>query len=206
MTIQEMRQAVCDWSKQSYAEKLFAGTSGNLSVYDKEQDVMVITPTSVPYETITPEDMVVLRLDGGILEGNYRPSSEWRMHAAIYEAKPEAGAVIHTHSPYATAFAVNNRNIPAILIEMAFFLGGDVPLAKFAVPGTREVGTEAVKALAGRTGCLLANHGVLALGKDLEQAHLRAVYIEDAAKICSIAMSNGPIVTISQEQIDAMRG
>ena len=92
MTIQEMRQAVCDWSKQSYAEKLFAGTSGNLSVYDKDQNVMVITPTSIPYETITPEDMVVLRLDGEILEGIHRPSSEWRMHAAVYEAKPEAGA------------------------------------------------------------------------------------------------------------------
>ena len=206
MTVPQMKEAVCRWARQCYEEKLFAGTSGNLSVYDKEAGVMAITPTSVAYEAITPEDMSVIRLDGTVLEGPYRPSSEWRMHAAVYEAKPEAVAVIHTHSPYATAFAVNNRNIPAILIEMAFFLGGDVPLAKFAVPGTREVGTEAVKALAGRTGCLLANHGVLALGKDLEQAHLRAVYIEDAAKICSIAMSNGPIVAISQEQIDAMRG
>lgn len=205
MTIQEMRQAVCDWSKQSYAEKLFAGTSGNLSVYDKEQDVMVITPTSVPYETITPEDMVVLRLDGGILEGNYSPSSEWRMHAAVYQAKPEVGAIIHTHSPYATAFAVNNRGIPTILIEMVPFLGGDVPLAKFAVPGTRAVGDEAVKVLAERTGCLLANHGVLAIGASLEQAHIRAVYIEDAAKICSIAMANGPIVTMSEADIAAMK-
>lgn len=205
MTIQEMRQAVCDWSKQSYAEKLFAGTSGNLSVYDKDQNVMVITPTSIPYETITPEDMVVLRLDGEILEGTHRPSSEWRMHAAVYEAKPEVGAIIHTHSPYATAFAVNNKGIPTILIEMVPFLGGDVPLAKFAVPGTRGVGDEAVKVLANRTGCLLANHGVLTIGASLEQAHLRAVYIEDAAKICSIAMSNGPIVTMTEADIAAMK-
>lgn len=205
MTIQEMRQAVCDWSKRSYAEKLFAGTSGNLSVYDKDQNVMVITPTSIPYETITPEDMVVLRLDGEILEGIHRPSSEWRMHAAVYEAKPEAGAIIHTHSPYATAFAVNNKGIPTILIEMVPFLGGDVPLAKFAIPGTRGVGDEAVKVLANRTGCLLANHGVLTIGASLEQAHLRAVYIEDAAKICSIAMSNGPIVTMTEADIAAMK-
>ena len=205
MTIQEMRQTVCDWSKQSYAEKLFAGTSGNLSIYDKDQNVMVITPTSIPYETITPEDMVVLRLDGEILEGIHRPSSEWRMHAAVYEAKPEAGAIIHTHSPYATAFAVNNKGIPTILIEMVPFLGGDVPLAKFAIPGTRGVGDEAVKVLANRTGCLLANHGVLTIGASLEQAHLRAVYIEDAAKICSIAMSNGPIVTMTEADIAAMK-
>ncbi len=205
MTIQEMRQAVCAWSKQCYTEKLFAGTSGNLSVFDRERGLMVITPTSVAYETITPEDMVVLRPDGEVLEGKHRPSSEWRMHAAVYEAKPEVSALIHTHSPYAAAFAVNNRSIPVILIEMVAFLGGDVPLAKYAMPGTRAVGDEAVKALKDRGGCLLANHGVLAVGDSLEQAHLRAVYIEDAAKICSIAMGNGPIVTMSEEQIAAMK-
>lgn len=205
MTLQEMKRAVCDWSRQSYAEKLFAGTSGNLSVYDREREVMVITPTSVPYETITPEDMVAIKLDGQVLEGKYRPSSEWRMHAAVYAAKPEVSALVHTHSPYATAFAVNNRGIPTILIEMVPFLGGDVPLAKFALPGTAGVGEEAVKALRDRNGCLLANHGVLAVGATLEQAHIRAVYIEDAAKICSIAMSHGPIVTMSEEHIAAMK-
>ena len=112
MTTQEMRRAVWTRARQCYAEKLFAGTSGNLSVYDREQDLMVITPTSVPYEDVAPEDMVVLRLDGEVLEGKYRPSSEWRMHAAVYENKPEISALIHTHSPYATAFAVNNRGIP----------------------------------------------------------------------------------------------
>ena len=205
MTIQEMKEAVCAWSKQSYAEKLFAGTSGNLSVYDHERGVMVITPTSVAYETITPADMVVMKLDGEILEGVYRPSSEWRMHAAVYKAKPEVAALIHTHSPYATAFAVNHLKIPTILIEMVPFLGGDVPLAEFAMPGTPEVGQEAVKVLKDRTGCLLANHGVLTVGENLEQAHLRAVYVEDAAKICSIAMGHGKIYTMSDEQISAMK-
>lgn len=205
MTVPQMKEAVCRWARQCYEEKLFAGTSGNLSVYDKEAGVMAITPTSVAYEAITPEDMSVIRLDGTVLEGPYRPSSEWRMHAAVYQAKPEVSAIIHTHSPYATAFAVNNRGIPTILIEMVPFLGGDVPLAKFAVPGTRAVGDEAVKVLAERTGCLLANHGVLAIGASLEQAHIRAVYIEDAAKICSIAMANGPIVTMSEADIAAMK-
>lgn len=205
MTTQEMREAVCGWARQCYAEKLFAGTSGNLSVYDRERGLMVITPTSVAYEHITPEDMVVLRLDGEVLEGMYRPSSEWRMHAAVYEAKPGVAAMVHTHSPYASAFAVNNRGIPVVLIEMVVFLGGDVPLARYATPGTRAVGDEAVKVLEDRGGCLLANHGVLAVGGSLEQAHLRAVYIEDAAKICSIAMSSGPIVTMSEAQIAAMK-
>ena len=206
MTIQEMKEAVCAWAKQSYAEKLFAGTSGNLSVYDQESGLMVITPTSVAYETITADDMVAMKLDGTVTEGRYRPSSEWRMHAAVYAAKPEVGAIIHTHSPYATAFAVCHKNIPTILIEMVPFLGGDVPLAQFAMPGTAEVGTEAVKVLKDRTGCLLANHGVLTVGKDLEQAHIRAVYVEDAAKICSLAMGVGELHTMSDDQIASMKG
>ena len=204
MTIEMMKQEVCDYAKQSYEEKLFAGTSGNLSLFDGE--TMVITPTSVAYESITPDDMVVMKPDGTVLEGKYLPSSEWRMHAAVYEAKPEVRAIIHTHSPYATAFAVNHRNIPTILIEMVPFLGGDVPLAEFAVPGTKEVGFEAVKVLTERTGCLLANHGVLTVGDTLAKAHIRAVYVEDAAKICSIALGHGDIVTISEEHISAMRG
>ena len=206
MTIQEMKEAVCAWSKQSYEEKLFAGTSGNLSVFDHESGIMVVTPTSVAYELITPDDMVAMKLDGTIVEGHYRPSSEWRMHAVVYEAKPEVNAIIHTHSPYATGFAVCHKNIPTILIEMVPFLGGDVPLAEFAMPGTPEVGLEALKVLNDRTGCLLANHGVLTVGKDLAQAHVRAVYVEDAAKICSLAMGVGEIHLISDEDIAAMKG
>ena len=206
MTKEEMQQAVCAWAKQSYEEKLFAGTSGNLSVFDREKGLMAITPTSVPYEVLKPEDVVLMDLEGRTEGGAYGPSSEWRMHGAVYRAKPEVGAIIHTHSPYATAFAVNHRNIPAILIEMVPFLGGDVPLARFALPGTAAVGEEAVKVLAERSGCLLANHGVLTIGKNLEQAHIRAVYVEDAAKICSIALSNGPVCPITEEQIRAMKG
>ncbi len=150
MTIAERKAAVCACAKRSYQEKLFAGTSGNLSAYDEESGRMVITPTSVPYEEITPEDMVVMDLDGTVYEGTRQPSSEWRMHAAVYQAKPETGAIIHTHSPYATAFAVNHRKIPVILIEMVPFLGGDIPLARFAYPGTAAVGEEAVKVLRDR--------------------------------------------------------
>jgi len=204
MTIQQMKQEVCQYAKQSYAEKLFAGTSGNLSLFDNE--VIVITPTSIAYETITPEDMVVIKPDGTILEGKHAPSSEWRMHAAIYRLKSEVHAIIHTHSPFATSFAVNNAIIPAIMIEMVPFLGGDVPLASFALPGTDVLGIEAAKVLSDRYACLLANHGTLAIGDTLARAHTRAIYLEDSAKSCSIAIGNGPIKTISPEHLAAMRG
>lgn len=205
-TIEEMRQEVFAWTKQSYAEKLFAGTSGNLSMFDRESGIMVITPTSIPYETILPEDMVAVKLDGEVVDGHYRPSSEWKLHAEIYKAMEGIGSVVHTHSPYATAFAVAHQPIPTILIEMVPFLGGDVPLAEFAVPGTPEVGTNAVKVMQERNGCLMANHGVVAIGKDLEQAHLRAVYIEDAAKICAFAKGIGEIHIMDDASIAAMKG
>lgn len=192
-------------AKQSYEEGLFAGTSGNLSCYDHETGEMYITPSSVPYETMRAEELVRMTLEGEILEGEKKPSSEWRMHAEVYRQKPEVSAVIHTHSPYATSFAVNHQKLPVILIEMVPFLGGDVEVADFAIPGTVEVGIEAVKKLRDRHACLMANHGVLAVGKDLDQAHIRAVYVEDAAKIYSLALNNGSVKIIDSEHVNYMR-
>ncbi len=205
MNIEKMKEEVLFWTKQSYSEHLFAGTSGNLSVFDRETGIMVITPTSIPYETITAADMVAMKTDGTVIDGIHRPSSEWQLHAAVYENMPDAGAVVHTHSPYATGFAVTHQRIPCALIEMAMFLGGDVPLAAFALPGTPEVGTEAVKAMQDRYGCLLANHGTAAYGKDLAEAHIRAVYIEDAAKIGTHAAAHGEILEVDEESIRKMR-
>lgn len=167
--------------------------------------VVVITPARVSYDRYRPEDMVVIDLEGKVLEGAYAPSSEWIMHTMVYRQKPEVNAIIHTHSPYATSFAVRNQPIPAVLIEMIPTLGGDVPLADFGMPGTEEVGAQAVKVLQGRGGCLLANHGVLAIGDTLEQAFVRAGYVENAAKICSIAMSNGAIVPLGEQLCQAVR-
>ncbi|MBO4991871.1 MAG: class II aldolase/adducin family protein [Firmicutes bacterium] len=193
MQYEALRNEMVQICRDSFEQGLFAGTSGNLSVYVDADEVMLCTPTSVRYETMKPEDIVALKLDGTILEGHYKPTSEWQMHAEIYRQMPHIGAVFHTHSPYATSFAVVNKKIPYILIEMAPFLGGDVPCARFALPGTRELGVSAVEALteSGRNGCLLANHGVLAIGDNLAQARIRAEYVEDAAKIYHHALQVG---------------
>lgn len=195
----QRKTAVCHAALRSYQDGLFAGTSGNLSTYDSGSGQMAITPSGVDYLTMQPSDVVIMGLDGTIHEGTRPPSSEWRLHAAIYQAKPEAGAVVHTHSPYATSFAVVRRPIPAVLIEMLVFLGGDVPVADFALPGTAEVGTHAVAALTDRTACLMANHGVVAFGRDLSEARTRAIYVEDAAKICTLAQANGTPIVLSGE-------
>ena len=163
----ELRQEMVDVCLESLHEGMFTGTSGNLSVALGD-GTMLITPTSVRYTVMRPVDIVRCDLDGNIIEGELQPSSEWRMHAAVYRAYPEHKAIFHTHSPYATAFAVVHKPIPPVLIETQIFLNGGVECAEYATPGTFAVGENAVPCLKdGRGGCLLNNHGVLAVGKDL---------------------------------------
>ncbi len=192
-------------AQRAYREKMFAATSGNLSVFDRESGKIYITPGSFPYEKMTPEDIMAIDLDGNILEGKHSPSSEWRMHAAIYRADKRVNAIVHTHSPYATAFAINHMRIPAVLYEMVFFLGGDIPVAEGAIPGTPEVGENCVPVLKERNGCLMANHGALAVGDTLDRAYTRAVYIEDAATAYSIALTHGKTYEIGAEAENEIR-
>lgn len=196
--LQKFREQMVALCLESFHEGLFTGTSGNLSVYLKDEGLMLITPTSVRYDIMRPEDIVLCDLAGNIKEGHLNPSSEWRMHAIVYQNYPDTGSVFHTHSPYATAFAVVHKAIPATLIETHFFLGGTVECAAYATPGTDGVGLNAVPVLKGKGGCLLANHGVLAVGEDMAQAKLRAEYIEDSAKIYQYACALGEPVVLPQ--------
>lgn len=207
MNYNNMKKEIQEMALQAYQENLMAGTSGNVSMYDAEGGIMGITPTNSSYLTMRPEDVVLMHLDGTIVEGELKPSSEWRLHAGIYAEIPEAAAVIHTHSPHATSFAVNHETIPLVLVEMLPFLGGDIPLAEFGMPGTPEVGEHAVAAMKQpcRFACLLANHGVVAFGKNLAQAYIRAVYVEDAAKIYHMARQIGTPQILKPEVEHALR-
>lgn len=198
------RELICT-ARQAYADRLFAATSGNLSIFDRSEGKIYITPGSFPYEQMTEADAMVIDLDGNVLQGAHHPSSEWRLHTAVYRAYPEVNAVVHTHSPYATSFAINRTPIPAVLYEMVFFLGGDIPVARGAIPGTPEVGEYCAEALKDRFGCLMANHGALAVGDTLARAYTRAVYIEDAAKACALAMTHGHACEIGEEAVRTIR-
>ena len=201
----DIRSKLVQTAQTAYRERLFAATSGNLSVFDRENGKIYITPGSFPYEEMTPEDIMAIDLNGTILQGKHSPSSEWRMHAAIYRADARVNAIVHTHSPHATAFAINRMRIPAVLYEMVFFLGGDIPVAEGAIPGTPEVGENCVPVLKERYGCLMANHGALAVGDTLERAYTRAVYIEDAAKAYSIALGHGRTCEIGLDAENEIR-
>ena len=189
--LKQLKQDVLRTAKKAYDEKLMAGTSGNMSVYDSEKKWIVITPSSYDYSIMEEKDIVVIDLEGNIVEGIHRPSSEWKMHAEIYKNLPEVKAVVHTHSPYATSFAVNHMEIPVILIEMIPFIKGSLEVSPFAEQGSAQVGINAVPILKRKNACLMANHGVVAVGSDIDKAYINSVYVEDTAKIYHMALSVG---------------
>ncbi|MGL5151280.1 MAG: class II aldolase/adducin family protein [Clostridium sp.] len=201
----EIKKSVQQVATKAYNEGLVAGTSGNVSYYDRESNRVFITPTNGDYSTMKPEDIVVITLDGEVVEGQYKPSSEWLLHVELYKNYEHVNSVIHTHSPYATGFAIVDEKIPLILVEMLPFLGGDVPVAKFGMPGTSEVGLNAADVMVNRNAALLQNHGVVAVGKNPEQAYIRAIYVEDAAKAYHYAKLMGEPRLVSEEAQDVLR-
>jgi len=160
------------------AAGLVPNKSGNVSC--RTSDGFLITPAGLPYRELAPEDLVELAVDGSPPASGRRPSSEWRMHAAIYAARPDAAAVVHTHSPRATALACAGRGIPAFHYMIAL-AGGDVRCMPYATFGTAELAVTAVQGLAGRRATLLGNHGVIAIGGSLRDAHAVALEVENLA-------------------------
>ncbi|MGE7469651.1 class II aldolase/adducin family protein [Bosea sp. NPDC003192] len=153
--------------------------SGNVSA--RFGDGFLITPSGLPYARTKPEDLIYLALDGTVLSGSRKPSSEWPFHVAIYKARPDAQAIVHTHSPRATALSCARRGIPAFHYMIALCGGADVRCADYATFGSPELAANAVRALESRKAVLLANHGVIALGASLAGAHTIVAEVENLA-------------------------
>jgi len=181
--VEKAREEVVNFAHIVSREGLCFSTWGNLSCRP-EKDRTVITPSGIPYEDLQPADMIVLNLDGVVEEGRWKPSTELPLHLEIYKAREDVKAIIHTHSKYATAFAVARREIAPATEEMAQLFGGSVPAAEYAFPGSQELAVHASRAL-GKSGfaVLLANHGTVCVGASLAEALLRARVIERSAEI-----------------------
>lgn len=194
MNYQTIRQEIVDYAKRMYDEKLVSATSGNISIRLPDRaDVFAITPGSESYRSMTAERIVIMTIDGELVfcpEGAH-PSSEWRLHAELYRMKDKVTAVVHTHSPYATAFASLREEIPLVLAEMQPWLGGSVEVAPYAALGTVDVAKNSANTIGTKGACLMANHGVVAVGNSLDLAYARACYVEDAAKIIHLARCIG---------------
>lgn len=186
----EARAAIVEMGHRLIEKRLVAGSWGNISCRAGQQTI-AITPSGRGYEHLTPSDVVLLDNAGRIVEGELIPSSESKLHLAIYAACPEAQAVIHTHSIYASALAAMRRPVPAIIEDIVQICGGSVNCAEYAFPGTQDLADAAVKALAGRKAALLANHGAVCWGKSLDDALMVAEILEKAAQIAVICASCG---------------
>jgi len=195
------RQKIIDLCLEMNASGLNQGTSGNISARFGED--MLITPSGVPYGELEPDAIVAMTIDSDAhaWKGDLKPSSEWRFHRAILAAKPEQGAVVHTHSTHATVLSIGARDIPACHYMIAAFGGSTVRCAKYATYGTPELSANALAALTDRSACLLANHGMIACGKDLDMAMWAAVELETLARQYCAALQLGDVVILDDEEM-----
>jgi L-fuculose-phosphate aldolase len=194
-----VRQAIIATCLRMNSDGLDQGTSGNVSV--RTGDGMLLTPSGIPYEDVTTDQIVLMGLDGS-WSGPVRPSSEWRMHLDIYRSRPEAEAVVHVHSTYATALSSLRRGIPAFHYMVAVAGGRDIRCAGYATFGTRELGTSMMEALEGRSACLLGNHGQIAFGPSLAEALWLAGEIEALAHQLIVAETVGTPVILPDDEMD----
>lgn len=180
---------------------LVTWTGGNVSARDPETGLVAIKPSGVRYEELRPEHMVIVDLDGRIVEGDLKPSSDTASHLYIYRHRPDVGGIVHTHSPYATAFAALGRPIPCVLTAMADEFGGPIPCGGFALIGGEEIGKVVVESIGRSVACLLKNHGVFTIGKDAEAAVKAAVMTEDVARTAWLALQLGQPEEIAPEDV-----
>lgn len=199
----ELREAIVAACREMNASGINQGTAGNISLRCGQH--MLITPSATPYETTTPDMIAAIRLDdaSGAFKGPRPPSTEWRFHQAILNGRPEINAVVHAHPIHATAVAMARKPIPAAHYMVAAFGGNVVPCAGYATYGTAELADLALAALDGYTACLLANHGMIALGETLAKGMWRAIELETLARQYILSLQLGGPVLLGDEEMAA---
>jgi L-fuculose-phosphate aldolase len=185
------------------AADLNRGTAGNVSV--RHGNGFLVTPTGMDYDESQPEDIPFVGIDGRA-DGRRKPSSEWRFHRDIYAARPEAGAIIHTHAPFATALACRGEAIPPFHYMIGRFGGTDIRCADYATFGTQELSDAMVEALDGRSACLMAHHGMVVFGKDLKQALALAVEFEALCEQYWRVLALGEVRLLPEEEMQRVIG
>lgn len=208
--IELVSKVVSDLHHELVKNRLVVWTAGNVSqrlkVDDGSPDLFVIKPSGVSYDDLKPDDMVVCDLDGNVVAGSRKPSSDTAAHAYVYRNMPEVGGVVHTHSNYATAWAAIGEAIPCVLTAIADEFGAEIPVGPFAKIGDDSIGIGIVETLRGHRSpaVLMKNHGVFTIGVDAKAAVKAAVMCEDAAKTVYIARQLGTPLPISQADIDSL--
>jgi L-ribulose-5-phosphate 4-epimerase len=204
--VEALRREVCALHAELPRNGLVAWTSGNLSARVPGEDLMVIKPSGVAYDDLRPGAIVVCDLRGDAVDGDLAPSSDAATHAFVYREMPEIGGVAHTHSAYATAWAIRGEAIPCAMTAMADEFGGEIPIGPFALIGDEEIGRGVVDTLAGHRSpaVLMRAHGAFTVGASARDAVKSAVMCEDVARTVHLARALGPVEALEPDQIDAL--
>lgn len=191
-----LQRQVVQAAQNMAADGLSSGSFGNVSMVDRAHDLLAITPSGVLYDRMRPEDICLLHLDGSPVEGaanGYRPSSELPMHCAVYAARSDCSAIVHTHAAYCTAYASSGLQLGPVISEMGMIAAGAVPLVPYCPPGSDALAEQTAEALREANGCLLANHGAVVAADTMERAYLLAQILEDGARAACLAAQIGKV-------------
>ena len=204
MLLQKEREMIVAYGKRMLSAGLTRGTGGNLSIYDRNLELMAITPSGIPYEEIEVEDIMIMKLDGTIVEGNKTPSSEHAMHEIVYRTREDVGAMLHVHSTFAVTLACLNEDLPAVDYMVAYSRGRSVKCAPYASFGTADLAVNALKTMGDQNAVLLANHGMNVVGPDLPKAFAIAEQLEFCAELYVRARTIGKPVILPDDEMDQM--
>ncbi len=201
MIYKELRERVCMLNKMLPNENLVVWTGGNISGIVRDKGHIVIKPSGVLFQDLTPESMVVIDMDGKVIEGNLKPSVDSAIHLYLYKKRPELGGICHTHSPYATSFALLGESIPAALTPLGHLTGRDIPCTRYAHAGCVDTGEAILEADKDGYGVLVQRHGVFTYGKSPEFSLKVAAHIEEAARTVYYAMTRGKVTAIPADEL-----
>ncbi len=200
MMFKELRQEVYESLLELPKNRLVTMHSGTVSGRDPESGLIVIKPSGFRYDKLTPADLVVVDVDGNLIEGDLRPSSDTATHLYMYKHRPDIHGIVHTHSPFASTFAVLGKPIPPVMSSAAL-LGGEIPIGGYAPVGGEDIGSEIMAKLGDCKAIIMQNHGVYTFASTVWQATIYAVEVEDVAKIAHYAMLHGDPIVLTQEQV-----
>jgi len=200
----EERELIVEYGKKLIENNLTRGTGGNISIFIRAEKLMAVTPSGIDYFKMKPQDIVIMDLDGKVIYGRNKPSSEYLMHKIFYEKRQDINAVVHAHPTYSTTLACMNWELPAISYLVPVAGGNNVRCAEYATYGTREIAQNAFEAMKDRYAVLLGNHGLLTGAKDLESAFSKAEEIEFCAELYYKTKALGEPKLISDEEVNKL--
>lgn len=200
MILEKERESIVEYGKKLITSQLTTGSGGNLSIFNRDQNLIAIKPSGVDYMTMKPEDVVVVSPSGEIVDGVLKPSSELKFHLALLHHRPDINAVVHTHQPYATTVACLNIELPPVHYLIGFS-GDKVPLAKYATFGSQALSDYILEAIGPYNACLMANHGLVTVGTDISRAFATAEELELVSRIYCLARSMGEPRILSKEDM-----